>query len=108
MSTDHQASEPCSSIQITALEHLNQTAQVPWQMDQAQLRKEFIFVDFVQAFGFMSQVALLAERMNHHPNWSNAYNRVDIALTTHSAGGLTEKDFLLARQIEALNNANGL
>ena len=61
-----------------------------------------VFKDFVAAFGFMSQVALLAESMNHHPEWSNVYNRVEIALTTHDASGITERDFKLATQIEAL------
>ena len=61
------------------------------------LKREFVFDDFAQAFGFMTQVALAAEQRNHHPEWSNVYNRVVIVLTTHDAGGLTSKDIDLAR-----------
>ncbi len=63
---------------------------------------KFVFADFVEAFGFMSRVALLAERMDHHPEWSNVYNRVEIYLTTHDAGGITERDFDLAQRISRL------
>lgn len=79
-------------------------ATVPhWRHDQKRraIVREFVFRDFVQAFAFMTRVALEAERRNHHPDWSNAYNRVTIALTTHDAGGLTERDFELARAIDA-------
>ncbi|MDH5171990.1 MAG: 4a-hydroxytetrahydrobiopterin dehydratase, partial [Gammaproteobacteria bacterium] len=61
------------------------------------------FKDFVEAFGFMSRVALLAEAMNHHPEWSNVYNRVDIHLTSHDAGGISERDFTLANRIDRLS-----
>lgn len=61
------------------------------------IRKEFRFKDFNAAFGFMARVALQAERMDHHPEWSNVYNRVDVTLSTHDAGGLTERDVKLAR-----------
>lgn len=74
-----------------------------WIEEDNKLKKQFIFDDFVKAFGFMTQVALLAEKMNHHPNWSNIYNRVIIELTTHDAGNtVTEKDRKLAAQIDAL------
>ena len=63
--------------------------------------KSFQFKNFNQAFGFMSRVALAAEKMDHHPEWSNVYGRVDITLTSHDAGGATEKDFALARKIES-------
>ena len=66
------------------------------------LSRSFQFADFVQAFGFMTQLALHAEKMNHHPEWSNVYNRVDIVLTTHDAGGLTERDVTLARIADGL------
>lgn len=73
-----------------------------WEPDTARdgLTKRFVFVDFVQAFGFMTQVALLAEKADHHPEWSNVYNRVDIMLTTHDAGGLSMRDVDLARAID--------
>ena len=61
------------------------------------IRKEFRFKDFNAAFGFMARVALQAERMDHHPEWSNVYNRVDVTLATHDAGGLTARDVTLAR-----------
>lgn len=68
--------------------------------DRLAIVKSFRFVDFNAAFGFMTRVALAAEKADHHPEWSNVYNRVEIRLTTHDAGGLTEKDFDLAAEIE--------
>lgn len=65
--------------------------------DRGAITREFQFADFVQAFAFMTQVALAAEKRNHHPEWSNVYHRVRITLTTHDAGGLTERDVDLAR-----------
>jgi 4a-hydroxytetrahydrobiopterin dehydratase len=73
-----------------------------WSVQDEKLHRELSFPDFVEAFGFMSSVALVAERMDHHPEWSNVYGRVVIDLTTHDAGGITERDFELARRIEAL------
>ena len=70
------------------------------------IQKSFRFKDFNQAWTFMSLVAPAAEAMNHHPEWSNVYNRVEIVLTTHDCGGLSERDIQLARKIEAL--AGGL
>jgi len=64
------------------------------------IRRSLVFADFAQAFGFMAQVALLAEQRNHHPEWSNVYNRVAITLTTHDVGGLTLKDLDLAACID--------
>ncbi len=72
-----------------------------WELRGEKLWREFRFPDFVQAFGFMARVALLAERMNHHPDWSNAYNRVTIELSTHDLNGLSTLDVELARQINA-------
>ncbi|WP_022683114.1 4a-hydroxytetrahydrobiopterin dehydratase [Sphingobium bisphenolivorans] len=66
------------------------------------IRRLFTFPDFNGAFGFMSRVALLAEKADHHPEWSNVYNRVTITLTTHDAGGLSRRDIELARAIDAL------
>ena len=71
-----------------------------WRFDEARggtLTREFAFADFTAAFGFMTQLALVAERMNHHPEWSNVYGRVTIVLTTHDARGLTTNDIELAR-----------
>ena len=67
------------------------------------IARRFVFPDFAAAFGFMTQVALHAERHDHHPEWSNVYNRVDVRLTTHDAGGLTERDFALARHCDAVH-----
>jgi len=66
------------------------------------LVRTFVFADFVQAFGFMTQVALLAEKMDHHPEWSNVYNRVEITLTTHDCNGLSARDLTLASAIDRL------
>ena len=66
------------------------------------ITRQFRFDDFAQAFGFMASVAIIAEKMDHHPEWSNVYNRVDILLTTHDADGLSERDAKLAEAIEAL------
>jgi 4a-hydroxytetrahydrobiopterin dehydratase len=75
-----------------------------WTFDGERdaIRRSFKFRDFVEAFGFMTQVALLAERADHHPEWFNVYNRVDILLTTHDADGLSSRDVSLAKQIDAL------
>jgi 4a-hydroxytetrahydrobiopterin dehydratase len=74
-----------------------------WKEEDNKLKRTFEFSDFVEAFGFMSQVALLAEKMDHHPNWSNVYNKVTIELTTHDAGNtVTEKDRELAKAIDKL------
>jgi 4a-hydroxytetrahydrobiopterin dehydratase len=74
-----------------------------WSADgEKAITKKFKFKNFSQAFGFMTRVALDAEKANHHPDWSNSYNTVEIALSSHDAGGLTQRDFDLARKIEAL------
>jgi 4a-hydroxytetrahydrobiopterin dehydratase len=64
--------------------------------------KSFKFKDFNEAFGFMTRVALIAEKMDHHPEWTNVYNKLDVTLTTHSAGGVTQKDLTLAKAMDAL------
>ena len=64
--------------------------------------RSFAFADFSEAFAFMTRVALIVEKMDHHPDWSNVYNRVDIALTTHDAGGLSARDIAMAQAIETL------
>ncbi|MEQ8626466.1 4a-hydroxytetrahydrobiopterin dehydratase [Ekhidna sp.] len=74
-----------------------------WKEEDNRLKKTFEFKDFVEAFGFMSQVAIIAEKMNHHPNWSNVYNTVSFELNTHDAGDVvTEKDHKLAEAIDGL------
>lgn len=73
-----------------------------WELKDNTLHKTFKFDNFVSAFGFMSQTALHAEKMNHHPDWSNVYNTVEVNLSTHDAGGITEKDFKLAAAMDGL------
>lgn len=85
-------------------DQLNQLlSELPsWRCEQGKLHRELRFADFNAAFGFMTRVALVSESIGHHPEWSNVWNRVTIALTTHDAGGLTELDAQLARRINAL------
>ncbi len=73
-----------------------------WIINSKTLKKEFKFNNFVEAFGFMSKVALLSEKMDHHPNWQNTYNKVTIELTTHDSGGITTNDTQLADAIDKL------
>ena len=72
-----------------------------WELDGNRIRCRYRFKDFVHAFGWMSSAALVAESLNHHPEWKNVYNTVEVELTTHDVQGLTEADFKLA---EAMNN----
>lgn len=69
--------------------------------DSGAIHKSYKFKDFAEAWAFMSEIATLAESMNHHPEWSNIYNKVDITLTTHDAGGITDKDLEMAKAIDA-------
>ena len=73
-----------------------------WKLEGGRLVRELTFASFVEAFGFLSSLALIAERMNHHPEIHNVYNRVSLGLWTHDANGLTELDFALARAAEQL------
>jgi len=74
-----------------------------WKEENNQLKRSFQFNDFVEAFAFMTRVAFAAEKMNHHPNWSNVYNKVEIALFTHDADdSITEKDRLLSAEIDKI------
>lgn len=73
-----------------------------WSVENAKLHREFHFPDFSYAFGFMATAATAIEKMNHHPEWFNVYNRVTIDLTTHDAGGITAKDFELAQLLESI------
>ena len=74
-----------------------------WTVENEKLHKEFQFDSFIEAFGFMASVALIAESMNHHPEWFNVYNRVTVDLATHDAGGISALDFELAKKIDALS-----
>lgn len=73
-----------------------------WKLNANSISKEITFKNFVQAFGFITQVALEAEKLDHHPNWENVYNKVTITLSTHDAGSLTELDFKLAKKINKI------
>jgi len=73
-----------------------------WTQEGDFIQRSWEFINFNQAFAFMTQVAIAAEKANHHPDWSNVYNKVTIRLSTHDAGGLTEKDFQLAKRIDLL------
>ncbi|MGQ4273634.1 4a-hydroxytetrahydrobiopterin dehydratase [Terrihabitans sp. B22-R8] len=70
--------------------------------DGTAIHRQFTFADFSEAFAFMTRVALAAETMNHHPDWANSYDRVDISLSSHDIGGLSERDIRLARTIDRL------
>ena len=76
-----------------------------WMIDNKSIKKEFTFDHFIDAFGFMSKVAILSEKMDHHPNWQNVYNKVKINLTTHDKGGITTNDIKLAESIDTLINS---
>ena len=92
------AAQPLDAMQLQAL-----PSKLPaWQRVDNTLQRDFLFDDFVEAFGFMTRVALLAEHRNHHPEWSNVYNRVSITLTTHDTGGLSDLDIDMAQAIDAL------
>jgi 4a-hydroxytetrahydrobiopterin dehydratase len=71
-----------------------------WELRDGKLHREYRFADFSAAFAFMTRVAMYAEQLDHHPDWSNVYNRVQVALNTHDAGGITELDFRLAQAME--------
>jgi len=82
------------AIRVSTLEH--------WAVENEKLTRTIKFRNFVDAFGFMTSVAIEAEKMDHHPEWFNVYNRVEIRLTTHSAGGISDLDFQLAKRISDL------
>ncbi|MEA3038542.1 MAG: 4a-hydroxytetrahydrobiopterin dehydratase [Sphingomonadales bacterium] len=83
-------------------EALGRLPEWRYDADAKAIRRSFVFADFSEAFAFMTRVALAAEKLDHHPDWSNVWNRVDIALTTHDSGGLTRRDLALARTIDRL------
>lgn len=72
-----------------------------WEIAPDRIRRSFTFDNFAIAFGFMAELAVVAEKMDHHPEWSNVWNRVDVELTTHDAGGITELDIRLATSMDA-------
>ena len=76
-----------------------------WSIENEKLSKTFKFSSFIQAFGFMTQVAIISETMDHHPEWSNVYNRVEINLVTHSEGGITKLDIELAIKIDSISSS---
>ena len=95
-------SEP-RPIKLTEREVATQLATLPnWTIEGGKLHREYEFADFVAAFGFMTSAALVAQRMDHHPEWFNVWNRVRVDLTTHDAKGITTLDAQLARSMEEL------
>lgn len=86
----------------TALDTLNTSAPQAWEIVDGKLQNTFVFKGFIGAFGWMTQVAIWAEKLRHHPEWFNVYNRVEVKLTTHDADGLTELDFKLATKMNKL------
>ncbi|MEB3156180.1 MAG: 4a-hydroxytetrahydrobiopterin dehydratase [Cyanobacteriota bacterium] len=92
-----------AALALTASEIQELAETLPaWSLVDGRLQRQFSFADFCEAFGFMTRVALVAERLDHHPEWSNVWNRVTIALTTHDIGGLSTLDVELARRIDGL------
>jgi len=82
----------------------NELRNLPgWSVVNGKLHKEFIFKDFIEAFGFMTTAALHIEKMNHHPEWFNVYNKIKIDLVTHDAGGITQNDVNLAKTLNSLS-----
>lgn len=73
-----------------------------WSVANGKLQKDFVFTDFIEAFGFMSKAALHIEKMNHHPEWFNVYNKLRVELVTHDAGGITQNDIGLAKILNSL------
>jgi len=98
------AARPLSAAEIESrLGELNAGAgDAPWAIRDGKLAKEFVFPDFVAAFGFMTRAAIHAQVMDHHPEWCNVYRKVDVHLTTHSAKGITGMDFELAARMESV------
>ncbi len=87
-----------------ALKELNEGVETPWELKDGKLYKEFEFKTFIRAFGWMTQIAIWAEKLKHHPEWFNVYNRVEVNLTTHDADGISELDFKLAKKMETFHS----
>ena len=91
---------------LTAVEIQDRLATIPgWTLREGRLRRELRFRDFSEAFAWIARAALAAERLGHHPDWSNSWALVTVELTTHDAGGLTELDFRLAKELDALSKS---
>ena len=90
------------SLSNVQIEYALKTTHSQWRLEGTFIRRDFEFKGFIDAWGFMSSVALLAEKADHHPNWENVYNHVVIRLSTHDAQGLTDKDLQLASAIDEL------
>ena len=91
------------NAKVTEAQVLEFIAENPhWSLQENKLLREFVFTDFVTAFGFMTQAALIAERSNHHPDWSNVYKKVVVNLTTHEVDGISRKDFQLAKEMDQI------
>jgi len=84
------------------LKKLNELTPLAWEIKEQKLSKTFVFLNFIEAFGFMTRVAIHAEKQNHHPEWFNVYKTVQVDLTTHEVGGLSERDFKLATTMDKL------
>ncbi len=88
---------------LTDLEIKKAIATLPgWSLRDGKLHRAYVFPDFVHAFGFMATAAIAIEAMNHHPDWSNVWNKVTVDLITHDSGGVTAKDIALAEKLESL------
>jgi len=92
-----------STPRLTDAQLQSALAQLPgWSLQEAKLHREYKFADFADAIGFITTAAIGIEKMNHHPEWFNVYNRVRIDLTTHDSGGITQKDVDLAQMLEKI------
>jgi 4a-hydroxytetrahydrobiopterin dehydratase len=90
-------------VKLTPDELQTELAKLPdWKLEGGKLHREFVFADFITAFGFMASAALVAQTMDHHPEWFNVWNKVRVDLTTHDAGGITSLDVKLAQTMDEL------
>lgn len=91
-------------MKLTSENILDQLQNIDnWTLNNDTIRKDYTFKNFIEAMEFINKAAIIAEDLNHHPEWSNVYNKVSISLTTHDVGGISEKDFQLAKAIDALS-----
>ena len=88
---------------LTEKEKASAKEKIPnWEFHEKRLRRQWTFKDFIEAFAFITQIAIISEKMNHHPEWSNTYSKVTIDLTTHDSGGITRLDIDLALSIDRI------